>query len=224
MMHAEMNLPSPSSTVMEDFSGRQVKSARKKKDLTGDSLVVAQSIEKVSDTTAIPSASPDFNDVPTKGRRGHLFCGCLCDMRRAVIGVNIASIVIAIVEICFLIAFLALYEEIMANADTTGTTEWFSVNESISKGILGTSLGFCVVSLVFYSIGIHGAKTFNSCMVITALIYHCISAVFNLIALNILGMLLSILFVYPHVLLMMEIRNGSMNEQNYINEKKGCCV
>ena len=102
--------------------------------------------------------------------------------------------------------------------------EWFSQQENMSKGLLGVILAFGVLSLVFFSIGIRGATKFNTCMVATAMIYHGVSAVVNLIALNIFGMLLSVLFLYPHVMLLLEMRNGIMTVENYPNEKKGCCA
>ena len=145
-------------------------------------------------------------------------------MRRAVIAANIVSIIIALFEITFLVAFLTLYDEIKNQVNPNGTMKWLIEQEDISKGILTTSLCFSVLAIVFYSIGIRGARKFNAYMVGAALIFHCASAVFNIMTLNILGIILSVLFIYPHAMLFMAIRKGTMSEKNYVNERHGCCV
>lgn len=215
MMHEEIDLPPPlAHTVVEDFSSKG----------NGNDVVEAQNVKQVSSSTSVPHASPDFNDYQMQERQGHLCFGCLCDMRRAVIAVNIVSIAIAVFELCMLIVFLVLYDEITSNPDGSGPVGWISVNQYVSKQVVGTAIGVCFLAIAFYAIGIRGASKFNRSMVSTTLMYHCVSGIFNLLVLNIFGLLLSILFAYPHVMLLMALRNGTMSAENYAKEKRGCCM
>jgi hypothetical protein len=220
-MMEEIHLPPPATTVLDDFSAGTFP--------PNDSN--RKNTDQGPPKPGVPYGSPDHNkDITTQGRQGHLFCGCLCDMRRAVIAANTISIVIAILELCMLSAFLAFFDEIMNNADDeimtnsgNGPMAWISMNNYMSKGFARASIVFCVVAIVFFAIGIRGALKFNTCMVTAAMIYHCVRAVASLFTMNIFGMLLSLLFVYPHVMLVMAIKKGTMTEQNYQNEKKTCC-
>ncbi|CAB9501754.1 expressed unknown protein [Seminavis robusta] len=175
--------------------------------------------------------SPAFRDVPSNERRGHSCFGCLCDMRRAVIACNAVSLVFALVEIVAAITLLALYEELETkNDDQDGTVgassvEWFRFNNhEMSKTILGIALGFGLLSTVFFSLGIRGAKQYDTSLVGSALFYYCVNVIANLILLSPLGVLFAGLAVYPHIMLYLELRNGIMSEENYINERNTCCL
>ncbi|CAB9511217.1 expressed unknown protein [Seminavis robusta] len=210
MMQEELKLPSPPTSTVVDDSIRLQEATR------------ANQQDQVPHATS--TEVPYGNDLScSKEKRGHLFFGCMCDMRRAVIAVDVISIVLAVIEVCVAITALALFDEISQTTNDDVFSGWVKTNKHASEALLGFVIGFGFVAILFYSLGIYGAANFNQCMVCAALVYHCIAVFANLVSLNIPGILLSGLFVYPHVMLFREIRLGVMTEETYVRERKTCC-
>jgi hypothetical protein len=159
-------------------------------------------------------------EAPTAGvgRRSHLYCGFGCDMRRAVLIVNIITI---------LMAFLALILVFSASAYlSSGFVD--ENGNAYDKGNFGVFAAVAVLNTVLASIfaglGIWGALHFNMYFVIAAAIWHAISALLSLVYGEFVGAVMAGCFLYPHVVLAQEMRSGIMTEATYpIEEKKCCC-
>jgi hypothetical protein len=133
-------------------------------------------------------------------KRGHMFCGCCCDVRRACIIINIISLCSTVFSIIF---FLIL-----------GT------------GDSNLGVGFLVLMLFglgFILAGLYGAIKFQWMMVCAALVYYVFSFILNLILLNWVRFIMDGIFVYPHIFLVMELRNDIMTKENLPVEDK-CCT
>jgi hypothetical protein len=74
-------------------------------------------------------------------------------------------------------------------------------------------------------LGIMGAKEFNELKVGVAAGWYCVGALLSLLGLDILGVICSALFAYPHIVFIQEMRQGIMTEANYPKEEYSmCCV
>jgi hypothetical protein len=153
----------------------------------------------------------------TDGRQGQLFCGCCCDMRRAVVIVNVMSI-------CFALLGIAMYHLLSRD----GFIENF--DDDITKYELeaisnykGRAILFGLVSVLCSLIGLCGAVQYNRRMVILAAVYYCISMLTKIVPFDLSGMLMAGLFSYPHFVFIKELDNGIMTAENYPNEINSCC-
>lgn len=151
------------------------------------------------------------------GRRSHLYFGFGCDMRRAVLIVNVITI---------LMAFVALILFFSASAYLSNGSDDENVN-AYAMGNFGVFAAVVVLNTVlattFAGLGIWGALHFNMYFVIAAAIWHAISAVLSLVYGDLVGAVMAGCFLYPHVVLAQEMQRGIMTESNYPREKKNCC-
>jgi hypothetical protein len=72
-------------------------------------------------------------------------------------------------------------------------------------------------------LGITGAKEFTEWKVGVAAGWYCIGALLSLLGLDIIGVICSALFAYPHIVFIQEMRKGIMTEENYPKEEHSCC-
>jgi hypothetical protein len=153
------------------------------------------------------------------GKQGHAFCGGCCDVRRAVIIVNVISITFASVG---LIAMGGLMAATSATYDDDAVQETMSAfNEAnLSMGIV---IALSAIRIVANSIGIYGAVTYNIWMVGASLLAYCFDFVMGVVSMNVGGLVMIALFAYPHFFFIKEVRSGIMSEANYVNEKQSCC-
>ena len=79
------------------------------------------------------------------------------------------------------------------------------------------------ICIIFSCLGVYGAMKFNGPMVIAAGVWYCISIILSLLGGDIGGVIIQIIFVYPHAVFYQEMKKGIMTEQNYPNEKHSCC-
>jgi hypothetical protein len=159
-----------------------------------------------------------YAQMPTLGiKRGHKCCGGCCDVRRAVIIVNLVSIGLAVVGLMG-IAALTQMDENMFDDDEVKTA---------LTGLDGTSMGVAsaiiIFRMMFNCLGIYGAIQYRQYYVIAALVAYVVAAFVSLWNLEIVGAVVSLLFAYPHIFLIKEIRNGIMSEETYPVEKQSCC-
>ena len=168
-------------------------------------------------------------------RRGHSCCGCCCDMRRAVIIVNIINIIFAFIGLIGFSVLVADTKEITTTTDgngstTTGTTTFSGIDDDYTLGEYEIVKGFAplviimvLLSMVAFSLGIVGAMRYKVWMIVVAIVVYCISAVMELLSLNLLGFAITALFAYPHFVLVSEIRRGIMTKETYPIEQQSCC-
>ncbi|KAL7570181.1 hypothetical protein ACA910_020017 [Epithemia clementina (nom. ined.)] len=151
-------------------------------------------------------------------KQGRKCCGCCCDMRRAVIVVNIVNLCSTGLELLGLIT-----------AAIGGTDDWNddavpAEFRTVSKTTLG--LAFLIVIILATAcsaVGLIGARKYDKSMVGVGAGWYCVSAALSLISLNVSGLVYNVCFAYPHFYLMKEIKEGIMTEENYPVEKYSCC-
>lgn len=196
-------------------------------------------------------ARGDDDDTP---KQGSLYCGCCCDMRRAVIIVNVILLVSSLITIV---------RSLNAEDLTAGLNEeQLDVLERSDLAFLITA----IATMVFCAVGVVGAATYNIYLVgsnivvlLAALavrsyfLFAAVGGVLDLASedddfldlteeeksnvLDVSGDLLIanvvisavfvlFVYVYPHVVFIMEVRNGIMSEETYKRREEAscCCV
>lgn len=141
-------------------------------------------------------------------RQGRLFFGFCCDMRRAVIVVNLVTISLVVLSDILLLVM-------PSDPDSDG--EFAQV--AIKKEVVGMSLTVLLLS----AFGIFGALKLEYWIIVLVCFFYGSNAVFYLILLHLPGFVISVLFCCPHFVLAQEISKGIMSEENYPNEKHSCC-
>jgi hypothetical protein len=126
----------------------------------------------------------------TTERKGHLLFGILCDMRIAVVAVNVMNIILLVVGMCIYIRKFG----------------WGSVSSHFS-------------GLVISGIGIFGAMNFQLWAVGLAAIGFVIGLLNALYWSNWIGVVIGLFVLYPHVVLAHEIRMGIMAKETYRKEQ-----
>lgn len=188
-----------------------------------------------SDPRATPIIS--FNEVvkPTE-RESSLCCGCCCDLVSAVVVVDVLFILaqsINLVLTPYVIYPLVDYgdakreyydsAEVGADLDFDLEESDFSVNtiEWDSEKIVPMAL--MGVGILFALVGIVGAKTFRKLPVMLTAMWYGYYIVNNAITLNLFGIIIPALFLYPHIHLFVALHKGTIRSDNYRETEKNCC-
>lgn len=153
-------------------------------------------------------------------KQGHKCCGGCCDVRRAVIVVNAINIVLLGLSLFSILATQTLAANATGNDVDDQVQE---AMEAFSSAPLGAILAIMGVQMVLSAVGIAGAVLFNKWMVIAAAIAYGIGVAGGLLSLNPGGLVFNACFLYPHIFLIKEIRDGIMSKENYPNEQQSCC-
>jgi hypothetical protein len=153
-------------------------------------------------------------------KRGHKFCGGCCDVRRAVIVVNMVVGGLLLWGIISTLALKANVDAITATMDDDKSIAAF--NEIRDAPILPLVIAWSI-TLAACALGIMGAIQYNVYLVGAAALKFCVDIAFAIIHFNIFGVALSAFFLYPHVFFIKEVREGIMSKENYDNERHSCC-
>ena len=189
--------------------------------------------------------------VTHRAKVGHTCCGCCCDMRRAVIIVNLVLLANIIVNSVNYTVFLSGDggSDVMASFD-----DMRSVDDDFSvKYMKGMRFYFCAlfiflgIKIVCCIFGIVGAFRYNVNLTGIAAVSFCFDFLIGLFGVILNGsirngiisyefrldwfskqymipqLLVSGFFAYPHFFFIKEVRDGSMSKQNYVNEEMSCC-
>jgi hypothetical protein len=151
-------------------------------------------------------------------KQGHKCCGFCCDTRRAVIIVDIVNLVLLLIGMIIVVVAHNNVNPDDYNDDNTKTQV-----EKFQDMPLGGFLAYAIVFMLLCVAGIVGANKYNVYLVGIAAVAYCVSFIFSIIQLNYLGMIVAILFVYPHFVFIAEVRKGIMSDENYHNEEMSCC-
>jgi hypothetical protein len=145
---------------------------------------------------------------PSSTKQGHQCCGGVCDVRRAVIVVNLINatlITIAMISISF-------------------TKYMYNENYHGYYGINGIERTLSVLRIMTSVVGILGALYYKIYLVGFAGTMYAVDSILALLGFNLFPhLIISLLFAYPHYFLMKEMNNGIMTEENYHNEEHSCC-
>ena len=149
----------------------------------------------------------------SKGKQGHSFLFCLCDMRRAVIMLDVLSI---------LGGLLMILAEILVYKYGDKDDEELQIllnNYSLWAVVVIQAVGvFCHI------LGVIGARRFSICLLLLPLLWNIVYAVLCGIDKNWVGLGFAIVWVYPHAFLCRELAQGIMTKENYYeSERQSCC-
>jgi len=170
-------------------------------------------------------------------KQGAKCCGCCCDYRRAVI--IIAIIFICVTAISLIFAVLAVSLPGVSNFDDDEIEEIFNGNTT-------RNIATSAVSFVMALVALLGARFYNIpmlCLVILwFLVSYALSVYFGIDNINQVNALetgdveyrypigvfvgqaiVTALWIYPHVGLILEIRSGIMSRETYPREEYSCC-
>ena len=165
-------------------------------------------------------------------KQGHSFCGCCCDVRRATIIVNIVLLVfdlLTVADIFYLISF-SQYNTDSIQDDTLR-------HELEVMDFPSYLIPLLIAELVIRSLSsiaaIVGAMKYNAWLVSINIVYLTISLILGLVGSVQSGTLvffiiwtvpLQCFYIYPHVMLVHEIKGSkTMSKQTYPREEQSCC-
>ena len=151
-------------------------------------------------------------------KQGHKCCGSCCDVRRAVIVVNIVNIV----NMLWVIFAMIVFQKTASTMTYDDDTQQAAI-DVVANMPLGLMIAIWLVSAVFSAVGIAGALLYNKWLVGVSGVFFCLSMIPDIMALNIPGIVYKGFFAYPHYFLVKEINQGIMTKENYPNEKMSCC-
>ena len=175
--------------------------------------------------TLATAAKDDADGLQVQGqpirngfKQGHKCCGGCCDMRRAVIIVNIINCTFLLLAIMSLAAIKG------ADPDNYTDDEVSKALADVDGESVGAVIAISVIKLAINALGIYGALQYNIIMVGLSCAVYCIDFFFALLAVNIFGLLYAGFFAYPHFFYIKEVKAGTMTPENYpINERQSCC-
>lgn len=72
-------------------------------------------------------------------------------------------------------------------------------------------------------IGILGALQFNKYMILCAAVWYIIDLIAGLIILDPTNTVLSVVYCYAHIHLLLELKNGTITDENYKHTEQYCC-
>ena len=160
-----------------------------------------------------------------------MFCGCCCDVRRATVAVNIASIIYAVILMIIVSVTVANAKQLQAiGTDNYGYSA--QLNTVLTVSIIASIIGIC-----FSIAAIIGAIKFNIWLVGSNVVWLAIGFITTIAvsapatgysygAVNILFYLAFLcFFLYPHIMLIYEIKGSkTMSQESYTpREEKSCC-
>jgi hypothetical protein len=145
-------------------------------------------------------------------KQGHSFLFCLCDMRRAVIIVDIVGVILNNAIIAYTIITF----------DEPGE------GEEIPRDIMLYGLWPRIAFLSAYGVcrlcGMFGALTFSILPILIALLMEIVHIIFCMLAKEWVGIPLCLIILYPHPFLCRELYSGIMTKENYkSDERQSCC-
>ena len=141
-------------------------------------------------------------------------------MRIAVIALNSINIFVALMGWGVLLYWEGLFETKLKEENHDERVE--EVEEGRVEYVEHVALLLVIICVAFAFTGIIGALLYNKSMITVASIWYCIQAFVAIVAGNVLGILLSVSFVYPHYVLVQEISKGIMTERNYHTDIRHC--
>jgi hypothetical protein len=152
-------------------------------------------------------------------KQGHKCCGGCCDVRRAVIIINLVTIAMTILA---LMGSLSLRQMDSGEVYPDDDVNQANIAE-LTNAPLGVMIAHVVIKIILSTLGVLGAMKFNMYMVGLAAASYFFDMVLGFIGLSVIVVVTQALFLYPHFFLIKEIREGIMSKENYPVEKQSCC-
>lgn len=152
--------------------------------------------------------------IVVKNKQGHSCFGGCCDVRRAVIAVDLVMIASLLIDIFGILFFSS------SKVQPLDDDELQAAMEHLHGGF---AIFLLVLEIVLLSMAIWGALIFSARMVALGMAVFAIACVMSMMQFNLPAVVLSGLFAYPHYFLYQEINAGIMSQENYYNEEQSCC-
>jgi hypothetical protein len=150
----------------------------------------------MTETTTAPESNYEaHNEDPNAPKKGHLLFGKICDMRIAVVFLNILNII-----------------AILFGVIITGIQY-----KAFSASLYAFANGFLAMSLSI--VGALGALNYVLWMVAVATVGFALGFLLDLIGFHFGGILIGGLVLYPHAVLTYEIQTGIMSKETYAREE-----
>jgi hypothetical protein len=154
-------------------------------------------------------------------RTGHSFCGCCCDMRRAVTIINIMNAILALI-------FIVLYgigssDKAIENAQEFYDDDSVLNNLELAQDTRGIMFGLLLTCWIGVLLGIRGAQTYTIWMVWIASIVYCCVVTVSIMVRSLPVAIVAAIYVYPHFVLIHELQRGTMSAERYVLEQHSCC-
>ena len=181
-----------------------------------------------SSTTGLNISGSEEPNSSSSSSSSHLFCNCCCDCRRACLVINAISIVLKIVMIC-IVGIGGKYisnniQQIETDIDDDAYRK--QVDQFVEEGgiqIVETVVDFfSMISIGLHICGIYGALQFKQWGIIVAGSTYTVSLLFGVLALDFGAVVMGGLFLYPHIMMYKEMKEGIMTEYNY-HKIAHCC-
>jgi len=135
-------------------------------------------------------------------RHGHTCCFVCCDTRTACLVVNVMSLAFTG------LGLISLAPQAM---DRPGFERF------------GIMIAAFVLGIICNALGLYGALKFRKTFILVATVWFGIEAILSVaLFMDPVGFIVSILFLYPHLMFFKELQSGVMSRKNYIHEKE-CC-
>lgn len=168
---------------------------------------------------------------PTNGK-SHLYLGCCCDSRRAVIIMNSITIVVSFILGLLFFISVRLYgseikDSIINAVDDDEAEEAFEgMDDDAFNAMLATFLSvfevFMLFAIIIHGFGVYGAIKYKRWAVIIAALSYGLPFAGAVFQFQIVPVIIGALFLYPHVVFLDEMKKGIMTEYNYPNVAT-CC-
>ena len=169
-----------------------------------------------TDHTAVPHASPVNNATDHKrGKQGHSFLFCLCDMRRAVIILNVFCLISSILGGIAVILLDKYGHNIEGFEIDNGEEETYALDVLVAFQAIGACMSM---------IAILGAVQFSICPVVTAALWNIAYIVICALDKQWIAVGWHVVVLYPHLVLPYDLAKGVMTRENYRQfERQSCC-
>ena len=181
-----------------------------------------------SSTTGLNISGSEEPNSSSSSSSSHLFCNCCCDCRRACLVINAISIVLKIVMIC-IVGIGGKYisnniQQIETDIDDDAYRK--QVDQFVEEGgiqIVETVVDFfSMISIGLHLCGLYGALHFKQWGIIVAGSTYTVSLLFGVLALDFGAVVVGGVFLYPHIIMYKEMKEGIMTEYNY-HKIAHCC-
>jgi len=186
--------------------------------------------ETPNEFTMASQQQPEATATPVVGNgEQHLYCNYCCDTRRAVLAVNVVSIVLGVISLLIgnvLLNFIRDHPDEFEEGAKMSEGEKQQFEEGLRMGAIEVDKAVLdSLSLVFitmHGIGIYGALKFKKWAVVTAGSAYVIGFILNLLTGSFVNLIVTCALGYPHYFFVKEINQGVMSDYNYHNVAH-CC-
>jgi hypothetical protein len=195
-----------------------------------DTTVANTAYDLAADAPAKPTATASSTTTEPYGKKlGHSCCGGCCDMRRAVIVVNLIYLGMTAWGLMVALLLKSYATAQIQNGYDNATQAMIDENPELEQSYqdmadlpLVQVLVHNIVIALGCLIGVFGSLHYRIEMVGAAGLMYLVIAGMALVV-SPFSMILPLFFAYPHFFYITENRKGTLTAQNYHNEKQSCC-